>query len=242
MEFNLSDSDDQDKDMDLELQKDPSDADEDGYYHAPVKPTPTVIDVPKKKQVHISPFLFVIPVIIVVIVVLRFLPISSTKSLNTLVRQPQKQIETELGLSLNQNPGFVTMLSVPNNNADGFETYTTDQEDFSVIYYEGKQFGISFSSRKYSLFGVKIDDAEYKILKDAEGASGTIQENGSPAYSYSNSFTMVEDMGNGKSTATYLLGTDGSVLVLVFNDVTNRLVNVIYYYDSERILQDITLF
>lgn len=52
---------------------------------------------------------------------------------------------------------------------------------------------------------------------------------------------MIEDIAQSGSIADYFLGTDGSVLVLVINDTSNRIVNIIYYYDNERILEDISL-
>ena len=223
-----------------DLQEQDSLADDDGYYHAPVRETPLPSSIPTKKQIHIPTFIFIIPVILIILLAIRFIPWGEKKSLNNVVHLPQASIETELGITLEQNPSFVSMLSIPNNKTDGFQTYTTSKNDFSVIYYNGQQFGISFSSRKYSLFGISIYDSEPHIFNGVETVNGTLQENGVPVYEYYARFNMLEDMSHGHSTATYLLGTDGSVLVLVVNDTTARVVNIIYYYDSERILEDIS--
>ena len=52
---------------------------------------------------------------------------------------------------------------------------------------------------------------------------------------------MLEEMRTHGSTADYFVGADGSVLVLVINDTSHRVVNIIYYYNGEHILKDISL-
>lgn len=236
MEFQLDDNTTEQE----PLQEQETLADDDGYYHAPVRETPLPSSIPTKKQIHIPTFVFIIPIILIAIWATRFLPSGQKKSLNNVVHLPQANIETELGITLAQNPSFVSKLSIPNGKADGFQTYTTSKDDFSVIYYNGQQFGISFSSRNYSLYGVSIGDSEASVFKGIEHPYGVLLEDGNPAYAFSEHFNMLEDMSRGNSTATYFIGTDKSVLVLVFNDTTNRVVNIIYYYDAERILEDVS--
>lgn len=214
--------------------------DDDGYYHAPVTPMTPLPAEPPKKQVHIPVFVFILLAFVFIAIILKFIPFNQKTKLDEIARMPQESIEEELGLTLTENPDFVTRLSIPNNEPDGFVTYTNKKEDFSVIYYNGKQYGISFSSPNYTLFGVKIGDSESHILSAADSEQTIFYEDGSPAYEYSTYFNMIEDMSRGGSTADYFLGKDGSVLVLVINDTSSRVVNIIYYYDSERVMKDVS--
>ena len=97
---------------------------------------------------------------------------------------------------------------------------------------------ICFDGKKYSAYGITIGDSESHLLTKAEETKVLAGE-GSTGYKYTYYFSMLDDIGQRGSTAEYFLGVDGSVLVLVINDTSNRVVNIIYYYDSTRILQDI---
>lgn len=228
--------------LDESLPESDSPSDDDGYYHAPVQTeTPVITEVPKK-QVHIPTFVIILLACAVIAIILKVIPFNKKTALNETARLPQASIEAELGLTLEHNPDFVTRLSIPNNSPEGLDTYTNAKESFSVIYYNGKQFGISFTDPKYTLFGIKIGDSESHLMSGKESASGSFEENGVPVFEYTNYFVMMEDLAKSGSTAEYFLGKDGSVLVLVINDTTNRVVNIIYYYDSERVMQDISLF
>lgn len=228
--------------LDETLPETDSQSDDGGYYHAPVQPEMPVITEVPKKQVRIPTFVIILLVCAVIAIVLKLIPFNKKTALNNVVRLPQASIETELGITLEHNPNFVSRLSIPNNNPDGFDTYTNAKKSFSVIYYNGKQFGISFSDSKYSLFGIKIGDSESHILNGQETPNGVFLEDGVPVYEYTEYFVMLEDMTKSGSTAEYFLGKDGSVLVLVINDTSNRVVNIIYYYDNQRVMEDISIF
>lgn len=215
-------------------------ADEDGYYHAPVQPAAPVPTHTPKKQVHVPIFVFILLACAVAALVLKLIPFNQKTSLDAVARLPQAAIEEALGLKLEHNPDFVTRLSIPNSKPDGLDTYTNSKNSFSVIYYNGKQFGISFSDSKYTLFGIQIGDSESHLLAGSETSSGAFSVDGTPVYEYTTYFVVLDDVARSGSTAEYFLGKDGSVLVLVINDQTNRVVNIIYYYDSERVMEDIS--
>lgn len=217
-------------------------ADDDGYYHAPVRPVAPPPASTPKKQVHVPTFVIILLICAVIAVILKLVPFNQKTKLDAIVRLPQASIEEELGMTLEHNPDFVSRLSIPNNSPEGLDTYTNAKGSFSVIYYNGKQFGVSFSDSKYTLFGIKIGDSENHILNGVDSEDGIFSVDGVPVYEYTTFFTMLEDMTRSGSTAEYFLGKDGSVLVLVINDQTNRVVNIIYYYDSERVMEDISLF
>ena len=219
-------------------------ADEGGYYHIPEKPIPVVLP-PEKKTFHIPKLVIILLILALAAFILSVLPINQKKSLDEIARMSKTGIEQELGITLTADPAAVNKLSIPNGEAEGFEVYTNPKKDFGVIYYNGKQYGICFDNNHYSLFGVKIGDSESHLLQEVANTDSTgfqLNTNTEKPYSYSTYFNMMEDMGKGGSTADYILGTDGSVLVLVINDTSHRVVNVIYYYNSDRVMKDIDLF
>ncbi|MBQ8148783.1 MAG: hypothetical protein IJ040_08365 [Lachnospiraceae bacterium] len=207
------------------------------YYHAPTSSSAPTPPPAGKKKVQIPTIVFLIPVIIAIIVGLTFIPWGEKKAIDEYARMPRTEIEEQLGVTLTENPGFVNKLSIPNGETNGFQVYTTEKEDFGVIYYNGMQMGVCFDSTKYSLFGYKISDPEYKIFNEANTTSFKLTAEDGSTYPYTEYFSMIEDMSGGSSTAQYVAGTDGSLLVFVFNNTTNRVVNIIYYYDSKPLLK-----
>lgn len=218
--------------------------DEDGYYHVPERPLPTNLPQ-KKKTFHIPKLVIVLLIIALAALLLTTLPINKKLSLDDIAHMSKADIEQELDITLTADPEAVKNLSIPNGEPSGFEVYSTPKKDFGVIYYNGKQYGICFDSSRYTLFGVQIGDSESHLFQEAANADSTglrLNTNSEKSYSYSTFFNVIEDMSKGGSTADYILGTDGSVLVLVINDTSHRVVNIIYYYDSVRVMKDIDFF
>lgn len=237
MEFKLDDPNEQKKPT---SHAEPALADDDGYYHAPVTSAPTAIE-PEKKPIQIPKFIIVFIIVAILALVLSRMPFNKKKELDTIARMPMSDIEQELGITLSENPDFVKQLSIPNGDPTGFQVYTNSSKDFGVIYYNGKQYGICFSSSKYSLYGVEIGDSESHLFLSSQETQ-ILPDGKEPGYSYTSYFYVIEDMMKKGSTADYVMGSDGSVLVLVVNDTSNRVVNIIYYYDSNRVLKDVDFF
>ncbi len=218
-------------------------ADADGYYHLPQSDNGTTQIPPKaayteSKKVHIPGWIILIVLAVVAAIVLTRIPWNQKTSLDAYLRLPQAELEQTLGVMLTENPEGPSYLSIPNRDYTGFQVNSSPKKDIGVIYYNGKQAGICFDGKKYSVYGITIGDSESHLLTNAEDTKVLAGE-GSAGYKYKYYFTMLDEMGQRGSTAEYFLGVDGSVLVLVLNDTSNRVVNIIYYYDSERILQDV---
>lgn len=211
------------------------------YYHAP-QPTPVVTPPPQKKSVGIPKIVFFIPIIVIVAVVLTLIPWNKKTSLDDLATVPQAEIESTLGIKLSDNPQYLTKLSVANGNRDGIRVETTPQADFGVIYYNQIQYGICFDNSKYSLFGFKIGDPEYKIFSEENTDAHHVTIGEGTGYKFTKWFVNVDDMNGGQSTANYLIGEDGSLLVLVVNNTSKRVVNIVYYYDYERNIEGMDFF
>lgn len=216
-------------------------ADSDGYYHASQtseQSNPVAAATASKKAIQIPKAIIILVIAVVVALVLTLIPWNKKTALDSYLTFTRPHLEETLGITLTENPEGAALLSIPNQDYTGFLVYSTPKKDMSVIYYDGRQAGICFDGSQYSLYGMKIGDAESHLLIQAE-ENNILAGDDSAGYKYTKYFCMLEDMEQKGSTAEYFLGVDGSVLVLVVNDTSNRVVNIIYYYNSTRILQDV---
>lgn len=213
--------------------------DSDGYYHIPqANAVQTHTAQIQKQEVSISKFVIFLIIAVVVALVLTIVPWNKKIALDSYLRLTMPELEQTLGVTFTENPEAVPYLSIPNGETDGFLVYSTSNKGLNVIYYNGRQLGISFDSKKYSVYGIKVGDSISHLLIQTGDSSVLGGEDGT-GYAYKEYFNMLEDLTRSGSTSEYFVGVDDSVLILVVNDTTNRIVNIIYYYNTERLLQDI---
>lgn len=83
---------------------------------------------------------FIIPAVVIILLALALtlIPWHKKSSLDSIYRSSAQDIQTSLGVTLSENPDFVSKLSIPNQDPTGFNVYTTGNEDFGVIYYNGE--------------------------------------------------------------------------------------------------------
>lgn len=187
---------------------------------------------------------WVIPTIIVAIIAVAagiILPRKLAKhDISTIAKLPKDTIAETLDITLNENPDFVSKIGVPGNDTEGFEAYTTPNNDFAVIYYNGQQYGVIFTSNRYSLFGVNIGDWETHIVDPATEnkllVGDSSKHSGYPLIEVTQFIhSGVEDY----SSQYYFYGTDGGLVVIDFNNTTSRAVRIQYYYDGTRYLKHV---
>lgn len=225
-------------------QEKPDAAASDGYYHVPnkdmamEKPAVTTISE-STRQVHVPKFVIFIIAAAVIALILTLVPWNKKTALDSYLRMSQTELEQTLGVTFQENAAAVKYLSIPNGDTTGFQVYSTADEGLNVIYYNGRQQGISFTGRKYSVFGIKVGDSISHLLL-SNGDEQIISGEDSAGYRYSQYFNMLEDLQKSGSTSEYFIGVDGSALILVVNDTSHRVVNIIYYYDTQRLLQGIS--
>lgn len=208
----------------------------------PIYNTPASAAVEQKKQFHIPVFLIVIAILFIIGLTAGILipKLSETKDITAIVTAPKETMESELGISLNENESFVNSLGIPNKDTTGFRTFTDTGNNFGLIYYNNQQYGVTFNSKKYSVFGIKVGDSESNLIMNSEGTR-TLAADSGIGYQYSNYFEMIEEEVQ-YSTDYYFMGSDGSILVLRCNNTSHRVVSIEYYYDKTRIMQDVDLF
>lgn len=190
---------------------------------------------------------WVIPTIIVVIIAIAAGIILSKKlakhDISTIATLPKDTIAETLNIKLNENPDFVSKIGVPGNDTEGFEAYTTSNNDFAVIYYNGQQYGVIFTSNRYSLFGINIGDWETHIVVPASDNKLLVGDSSkSSGYRINNVSQFVHTGVENYSTQYYFYGADGGLVVIDFNNTTSRAVRIQYYYDGTRYLKHVDSF
>lgn len=190
---------------------------------------------------------WVIPAIIVVIIAIAagtILPKKLAKhDISTIATLPKDTIAETLGITLEENPDFVRRIGVPGDDTDGFEAYTTPKTDFAVIYYNGQQYGIIFTSNRYSLFGVSMGDWETHIVDPAmENRLLVGDSSKSSGYPLLEVSQFIHSGLEDYSSQYYFYGTDGGLVVIDFNNTTSRAVRIQYYYDRTRYLKYVDSF
>lgn len=208
----------------------------------PIHTTSTSIPTESKKEFHIPGFVIVIVILIIAgLLAKSFIPkLLETTDITNIAKSPKETMETELGISLSESESFVNTLGIPNSDTTGFQTFTDDGNNYGLIYYNNQQYGVTFNSKKYSIFGIKIGDSESSLIMNSE-ENNTLAADSGIGYSYSYYFeSFKEDVQY--SSDYYFVGTDGSILVLRCNNSSHRVVSIEYYYDKTRILKDVDLF
>lgn len=109
-------------------------------------------------------------------------------------------------------------------------TVTVDGDgEIGVVYFDGKRKGLHINHKKYNMYGVSIGDGEYKIDDNL-------------TYQYEESFTVIDDMISGKSTAIFYYNTkNNDCLVVTINDNSARVVAITYYNDYKLISQNLDI-
>jgi hypothetical protein len=92
-------------------------------------------------------------------------------------------------------------------------------KDLCVVYANGKQVGLHTSNKRYTIYGVKVGDPDYKVEDML-------------TFKHESNFSVLNDIGNGSATAYYYYDwSKNACVVLTVNDTSNRIVAITYYSD-----------
>lgn len=133
------------------------------------------------------------------------------------------EIESRLGFRLKDNPKMVQLIY---EYTDGEVTVSGDSEKgIGVVYIDGKQSGLHIDNRKYGMFGLRMGLGEMEVEDNI-------------TYDYDDYYEVVNDISEGGSTATFYENhTNGDCLIVVFNDLTHRIVALTYYTEGEKVTE-----
>ena len=136
------------------------------------------------------------------------------------VNMEKQELEDKLGYLLPDAPGMVPKIYA---YTDGEVTVDGDSKNgFGIVYIDGKQSGLHIDGRKYGMFGLRTGLSNMEVDELL-------------TYDYETVYEVLNDIGQGSSTATFYQNyTKGDCLVVVFNDLSGRVVAITYYTDGER--------
>ena len=148
----------------------------------------------------------------------------STEDITKYVDKSEEDIEKGLGVKLEDAPEKVKSIHQYSNGTIS----VSSNGDISVIYINGVQKGVKIDNKKYSMFGIKINDDGNKLQSKM-------------TYDYTNYFEVLNDIYSGKSTTDYYYNKEkNDCFVIIINDTSGRVVSMTYYNDFETISQNLS--
>lgn len=143
------------------------------------------------------------------------------------LKMDKSDIERNLGIALSDSPNMVKKIYAFTNGeitVDGNE-----ENNIGIVYINGKQSGLHTDNRIYSMYGVNIGDAVISL-----GDKIT--------YPYENVYEVLNDIGQGSSTATFYQNfTMNDCFVVVVNDTSGRVVALTYFSDAKKATEKLSL-
>lgn len=150
--------------------------------------------------------------------------IPRTTDMTPYVNTNKATIETELSVSLPNNPD---MLNRVYEYTKG-EVTACGSNGLAVVYIDGLQAGLHVTSSKYSLYGVKIGDSTYTATD-------------SMTYQYDDSYVVLDDLEGDTATATFYVNkTNNDCLIIVHNNLVNKIIAITYYNDMKKATEELS--
>lgn len=148
------------------------------------------------------------------------------QDITTLLTQNENQIASALGVTFENNTEWVSQIHQYSNGAVTVKA----AEGIGIVYIDGKQAGVHVRDKAYTMFGIQLGDGEQ-------------QAHDHTSYPYDNFLSILNDMAEGKTT-TYFYYNEGrnDCVALTINDTTNRIVGMTYFYDFNKIMENIDRF
>lgn len=170
---------------------------------------------------------WIVIALIVVVGVKLFVNLVNPKAtdVTAYVNMETADVEAELDVTLPLAPDMAGKINQWSNNR--VVTVNSDGE-IGVVYMDGKHIGLHIADKKYTMFGVKIGDGETTIDNNI-------------TFDYENSMFVLNDMAEGKSTATYYYNkTNNDCLVVIINDNSNRVVAMTYFNNYAKVTETLS--
>lgn len=186
---------------------------------------PIIPQTPHSNKGYIGLVIKLIFVFILIVVIIIFFP--GIKSYVT--KQPLDKYASTLSAEAIEKDLFIS-LSPDSNMAKALPITKPDDNIFTVnsngslgvIYKNGNPAGITFTSKRYTLFGFKIGEPEADIYKE-----------GNITFPTDNNFEIVTDYASGHSVATYFVDdTTNTCIVAHINQTSHRIVAITYFNDA----------
>lgn len=175
----------------------------------------------KKAWSTLVNWLILISLVIVVGRQLKELIFPPCTDVTGMVNMKTEELEKELDITLVRGSDKSKKINHYSEGTVSVDSY----KGIGVVYIDGKHVGLHIDSRNYSMYGVKIGDAEISLDNKI-------------TYNYKEVFEVIDDIADGTSTATFYYNKkQGDCLVVICNDVSNRVVAMTYFNDLDRVTE-----
>ncbi|MBO4863063.1 MAG: hypothetical protein J5517_01720 [Eubacterium sp.] len=133
----------------------------------------------------------------------------------------ESQLSGKLGLSFRNSDVYTAKVRVLSDEL----VQAKAAEGFSVYYINGTQEGIFFDSKKYSLYGLKVDD-----ICDENFSNTT--------FKYNETYGEIVDYHAGKKYNYYLYNTaTNECMIVTYDTVKKTIIELGYFYDYKEIIK-----
>ena len=173
---------------------------------------------------RIASVAFVIMIIIAIRFGINYVTGSGGEDITSYIKSPDYVIERKLGTSFYENDSIKG--TIPEYSSGVLSVRSDD--DLNIIYIDGVQVGVNTTSRRYSFYGVEVNQPEIKAVREMY-------------YSYDEMTQAAKDIAGGNSNTYFYYNNErNDCLVLTVSSSSNRVVGITYYTDFEKISK--TLF
>ncbi len=183
--------------------------------------------VPEDKQktnpiVKIIILAVLILAVIIAFVIVRnkfFAPMDITAD----VKLSEEEFAAKYKLSFEENPDMAKRIPQWSNGTVKVKT----GGDLHLVYIDGKRVGIHTSNKRYTIYGLKVGDPDYK----AEQLM---------TFKHQDNYSVLNEMGQGSSTTYYYYNkATNECLATTVNENSNRIVALTYYSDFKKISESL---
>lgn len=148
---------------------------------------------------------------------------SANAELSRVLGMNTEEVEAELGVTLERNSG----MNVQIHEYSGGTVTVDGNGDVGVVYINGQYAGLHVNGSQYSLFGIKIGDAEVHAQE-------------SMTYEYDYSSFVLNDMAEGQSLTIFYYDEDkGDCLALTYNQRYYTVASMTYFNSYEKVLKNL---
>lgn len=145
-----------------------------------------------------------------------------------LVKLDKEDIEEALDIYLLENPDMIKKIYEYTDSE--IAVNGDSNKGIGVVYLDGKQNGLHIDNKKYSMFNINMGDA----MVDIEDRM---------TFEYDENFIVVNDLYEGQSTAVFYCNkTKNECLIVIYNDLSNRVVAMTYFSDMRKVTEQLSSF
>ena len=176
--------------------------------------------VPTDKKEKASPLVLIIILLLVVgaavggILFVKnkyFSPIDLTAD----VRLPEEDFAKKYDLKFEQDDYMTKMVPRWTNSA----VTVKSAGDIGLVYANGKRVGLHTSNKRYTIYGIKVGDADISV-------------EGKMTFAQKGNFAVLNDIGQGQATTYYYYNWEKNEgIALAINDTSHRVVAITYFSD-----------